>query len=230
MLSADNGGTMTFRITNRRSRRNVRLGGFTAALLLLQLVPGTAAYAAHHRAPRTAARTCQRQRSGCASAASAAVCPNADLQPTTSNTSLVAAATLCLINQQRTTRHERPLRNNADLDQVAGQYSQSMVAGDYFSHVSPTGATLLDRVRESGYLRTGDAYELGENIAIGTAWLATPAATVTAWMNSPDHRENILDPDFTSTGIGVVAAVPAQYSADEAGATYTQDFGVVQAQ
>ena len=104
-----------------------------------------------------------------------------------------------------------------------------MVSADYFDHVSPTGETPLDRIRASGYLRRGDAYELGENIDLGTLNLATPAAVVADWMNSPDHRANILNSDFVDSGIGVVAQAPAQYAGAQDGATYTQDFGALEA-
>ena len=42
----------------------------------------------------------------------------------------------------------------------------------------------------------------GENIAIG---YATPEAVVNAWMNSPGHRANILNPSYTQLGVGYVA-------------------------
>lgn len=104
-----------------------------------------------------------------------------------------------------------------------------MVSSNYFDHISPTGETPLDRIRSSGYVPSGWGYELGENIGLGTFGLATPASIVTAWMDSPEHRANILDPDFRDSGVGVVARAPAQYANGEPGATYTQDFGVVQA-
>jgi uncharacterized protein YkwD len=156
-------------------------------------------------------------------------CTNGNLVPTSSNHVQIAAATLCLVNAQRALAGEGPLRENANLDSSAAHHSQDMVAANYFDHTSPTGETPLDRITASGYLPAGWAYELGENIAAGTLQLSTPSAIVTGWMNSPDHRANILNADFTDSGIGVVAQVPAQYSGGQAGATYTQDFGVVQA-
>ena len=76
-------------------------------------------------------------------------------------------------------------------------------------------------------MRSDQGYELGENIDCATEYLATPAATVSAWMNSPEHRENILNGEYRETGIGVAAAAPASFAAGQAGATYTQDFGVI---
>jgi uncharacterized protein YkwD len=156
-------------------------------------------------------------------------CVNSDLIPTSANIPQIDAATLCLINQQRALHGESPLRDNADLDNSATQHSQDMVTADYFDHTSPTGDTVLDRIRASGYLISGDVYELGENIDLGTYQLATPAAIVSDWMNSPDHRANILNSDFVDSGIGVVAQAPAQYAGAQPGATYTQDFGAREA-
>jgi uncharacterized protein YkwD len=46
-------------------------------------------------------------------------------------------------------------------------------------------------------------------------------------MASPGHRANILNPEFRSTGVGVSPQAPAPLAGGQAGATYTQDFGVI---
>jgi hypothetical protein len=100
-----------------------------------------------------------------------------------------------------------------------------MVAQQFFDHVSPDGATLLDRLTAVGYLGSSvDTWAAGENIAWGTGDLSTPRSIVQAWMNSPPHRENILDRTFRDIGLGVAVGVPQQGAGD--GATYTTDFGV----
>jgi uncharacterized protein YkwD len=70
-------------------------------------------------------------------------------------------------------------------------------------------------------------FEVGENIAWGTLQLATPRAIVAAWMASPGHRANILDPRFRDTAIGVSPHPPASLAHSQPGAIYTQDFGVI---
>ena len=55
----------------------------------------------------------------------------------------------------------------------------------------------------------------------------TPRAIVAAWMASPGHRANILDARFRDTGIGVSPHPPASLADGQAGAIYTQDFGVI---
>jgi len=103
-----------------------------------------------------------------------------------------------------------------------------MASRDYFEHVGGRGDTPLSRMRAAGYIFSSRlGYELGENIAWGTLWKATPRAIVAAWMTSPEHRANILDRQFRDTAIGVFPRVPAALARGQAGAVYTQEFGVI---
>ncbi len=155
-------------------------------------------------------------------------CLHTGLRPTRQNIGLVRAATLCLINRERTRHGERPLRPNRRLRRAAQAHTVSMADGDYFEHVGPQGQTPLARMRSVGYISSSRVgYEVGENIAWGTLWLASPRAIVAAWMASPRHRANILDPRYRETGIGVSAHPPSSLAHGQAGAIYTQDFGVI---
>ncbi len=147
--------------------------------------------------------------------------------PTTRNLSLTRAATLCLINRERAAHGERPLRANTRLRLAAQTHTDSMARHDYFEHVGPAGSTPLARIRHAGYISSRLGYEVGENIAWGTGYLATPRAIVAAWMRSPGHRANILDPRYRETGIGVSPHAPASLAHGQPGAIYTQDFGVI---
>jgi uncharacterized protein YkwD len=103
-----------------------------------------------------------------------------------------------------------------------------MAFDDYFEHVGPRGQTPLARMRAVGYISSKQrGFEVGENIAWGTLWLATPRAIVTAWMASPGHRANILDARYRETGIGVSPHPLSSHAHGQPGAIYTQDFGVV---
>jgi uncharacterized protein YkwD len=154
-------------------------------------------------------------------------CTNTELTPTGANIAEVRAATLCLINREREQHGEAPLSENPHLLAAAQGHSEDMVDRDYFSHTTPTGEAFDTRILASGYVQRDQPYMLGENIDCGTLYLATPAATVSAWMNSPEHRENILNGEYRETGMGVAAAAPASFGGGQAGATYTQDFGVI---
>ncbi len=102
-----------------------------------------------------------------------------------------------------------------------------MAFGNYFQHYGPHGQTPLARIRAAGYVSSRGGFEIGENIAWGTRSLATPRAIVFGWMHSRGHRANILDRRYRDSGIGVSAHMPTSLSRGQAGAVYTQDFGVI---
>ncbi len=155
-------------------------------------------------------------------------CAGARLEPTVRNIPRIRSAVLCLVNRERRRHGEHPLRMNLHLQRAAQAHTESMAFGDYFQHVGPSGQTPLARMRASGYIHGAHAaYVVGENIAWGTLWLATPRAIVAAWMASPGHRANILNPRFRDTAVGVSPHVPGAMSHGQHGAIYTQDFGVV---
>jgi len=150
-------------------------------------------------------------------------CANVPLVPNNSNLALVRAATLCLVNRERTSRGERALSANRDLQQAAQAHSQDMAAGNYFEHDGRGGSTPLSRMRAAGYIFSSHlGYAIGENIAWATLWLASPKAIVAGWMASPGHRANILDATFRDTGVGVS---PHPLAHGQSGGIYTQDFG-----
>ena len=155
-------------------------------------------------------------------------CPNANLTPTSGDIASVVAATLCLVNDERVRFGESALIEDPRLASAALGHSTDMDAHDYFSHVSPTGSTLLTRIEASGFIPNGNVgYTLGENIAWGTLWLGTPRGIVKAWMESPGHRANILNGSFRYTGVGVDPDLPRSMSDGQAGGMYTQDFGTI---
>lgn len=88
------------------------------------------------------------------------------------------------------------------LAQAAAGHAQDMARLNFFSHTSPEGGTLTDRVNATGY-----AWQrLGENLAAGHT---SVAAVVDAWLASPDHCANMMNPLFTEMG---VACVPGSAS------------------
>jgi uncharacterized protein YkwD len=154
-------------------------------------------------------------------------CPDTGLTPTTHNVAEVRAATLCLVNRERTDHGERALRWNNRLVAAAQSHSESMAFGGYFQHISPNGETPVSRMRHVGYIYSSRiGFEVGENIAWGSLWLGTPRAIVAAWMASPGHRANILDANYRETGIGVSPHL-SLFAPGQSGGMYTQDFGVI---
>jgi len=155
-------------------------------------------------------------------------CANTTITPNAANVPTIRTAILCLVDRERARDGERPLRPNGHVQLAAQRHTEDMVGREYFEHVSPSGESLADRLRASGYIYSANiGYALGENIAWGTLEDATPESIVAAWMASPGHRANILDPRFHDTGIGVEARVPNSLGEGQAGAMYTQDFGLI---
>ncbi len=162
------------------------------------------------------------------SAVLATPCANTGLTPEAGDLALVRASVLCLINHKRAENGERPLVFNSALQAAAESHDNELIAADYFAHVSPTGETPLERIRDMGYLPSPfDGYVVGENLAWGTYDLSTPQSIANAWFNSPPHLANILEGAYRETGMAVVPAVPSSLAAGAPGATYAQEFGVV---
>jgi uncharacterized protein YkwD len=155
-------------------------------------------------------------------------CQNTELTPSAENIQLVRAAVLCLINRKRAESSESPLQASQQLEEAAEGHCQELIADDYFAHVSPSGQTPVDRIRDTGYIPSpSDGYVIGENLAWGTYQLSTPQSIVAAWFASPGHLANILEAQYKETGIGVTPNVPSSLAEGAPGATYAQEFGVI---
>ncbi len=103
-----------------------------------------------------------------------------------------------LINQERARQALPPLAMDETLREIARRHSEEMFRLSYFSHTSPVTGSPADRLNAAGIRYT----VAGENLAYA------PAVQVAhdGLMNSPDHRKNILSPDFSRVGIGVIQA------------------------
>jgi uncharacterized protein YkwD len=103
------------------------------------------------------------------------------------------------INAVRGEHMRPPLRVDAELARLAREYSCALLHRGALSHTDPDGKTVSDRV-----LSVGKKFlAVGENLARSTGPGDPLGAAIDAWMQSPGHRENILRPDFTDTGVGV---------------------------
>jgi len=87
------------------------------------------------------------------------------------------------------------LTDNSNLNQAAQTQSQNMALQDFFDHTGLDGSHPWDRMTAAGYHWSRAA----ENIAAGQR---TPEEVVTAWINSPGHRANMLDPNVKDIGVG----------------------------
>ena len=123
---------------------------------------------------------------------------------------------MALINQERQAHGLAPLTMQANLRAAARAHSEDMACNGFFSHTGSDGSTPADRVRRFGYTFS----YLGENIYAGNGPYNSPQAAFDAWMNSPPHRENMLNPNFIHVGIGYRYLSNSPY-----GSYWTADFG-----
>lgn len=102
-----------------------------------------------------------------------------------------------LTNEERIKNNLPNLSYNEKLSSAAYQKAQDMFSKNYWAHYSPDGKTPWDFILSSGY-----GYEYaGENLAKNFLFSDN---VVSAWMNSPSHRENILKQNYTDVGFAIV--------------------------
>ncbi|HEY9600511.1 MAG TPA: CAP domain-containing protein [Allocoleopsis sp.] len=114
-------------------------------------------------------------------------------------TAKMEAAVRQRINEIREQKGLNALENNEKLAQVARNYSQQMARDNFFSHTGSDGSTLATRVRAGRIFY----WVVGENLFKSRNIAEPVPVAVQGWMKSPGHRENILRPIFTQTGVGV---------------------------
>lgn len=84
---------------------------------------------------------------------------------------------------------------NPALRCAARLHAKDMQDRNYFSHTTPDGVTFDQRITQAGY----DWRTIGENIAYGQR---SPQEVMTAWMQSPGHCQNLMNPSFKELGVG----------------------------
>jgi uncharacterized protein YkwD len=143
-----------------------------------------------------------------------------------------------LINRQRTENGLGTLSFDPALAEIARNHSEDMAAHHYFAHINPAGQNPTARGTAANYScrkNYGSYYTLGiaENLFLNNLYTAatfysnretvyqwnTPEdiaqITVSGWMNSSGHRENILTPTFDRQGIGVTIASEKVYITED---------------
>ncbi len=110
-----------------------------------------------------------------------------------------------LTNLERKKLRLVPCRTVKQLTVAARGHSTDMLRLNFFDHVSPIAERESVNLRASQAGWTGE--RLSENIfeADGLSIDKLPAAVMSGWMNSPSHRDNLLDPDSDLIGVGVAS-------------------------
>lgn len=106
-------------------------------------------------------------------------------------------------NEQRASAQEAALSIDTQLSAAAQAKAEDMAAHNYWSHTSPDGKTPWSFITESGY----QYQAAGENLAYG---FSNASDVVTGWMNSTEHRDNILNASYQNVGFGVAQAANFQ--------------------
>lgn len=92
-----------------------------------------------------------------------------------------------------------PLKRQDNLQSAARWMGEDMARAGYFSHTDSKGRSIDTRLPDHGYQ---NYHVIAENLAGGQK---TPEQVVAAWMNSPGHRANILNPSVEEIGVAYVA-------------------------
>jgi uncharacterized protein YkwD len=113
-------------------------------------------------------------------------------------TDITPASVIKLVNESREESGLPRLQENEKLSQTAKDKLNDMIANQYFAHTSPAGVEPWHWFGENKY----DYIYAGENLAIN---FQTAEAQHAAWMKSPTHKKNILNPNYSEIGVAVGA-------------------------
>lgn len=89
-----------------------------------------------------------------------------------------------------------PLVLDARLTAAAQGHSDDMHANGFMSHTGSDGSSLPERVERQGY----DWRGVAENVARGHG---SAASVMAAWLTSPGHCANVMQPSFSALGVGL---------------------------
>ena len=139
---------------------------------------------------------------------------------------VVSATLVDLANGDRASAAIAPLETNATLTKIAQDKANDMAAKGYFAHTSPDGKTPWYWYQQEGY----SFLYAGENLAVD---FNDSVDVNTAWMNSPEHRSNLLNGHFKQIGIataqGTYKGHPTTFVVQEFGTPSSAPSAPVQA-
>ena len=113
-----------------------------------------------------------------------------------------------LINDERAAQGLPAYAAQGQLQTAARLHSTDMACNSFLSHTGSDGSTVGMRVAAQGYSLSW----VGENIlATSDTSSQAPQSAFDWWMNSPDHRANLLSPNYTEIGIGYIYVAGSPY-------------------
>ncbi len=102
-----------------------------------------------------------------------------------------------LINRERSRSRLAMLQWDDDLARVARNFSRQMARDGFFSHSDRQGRTVIQRASRVSWSK------IGENLFMAAGMDDITSFAVRGWMKSSTHRRNLLDREWTDTGIGI---------------------------
>lgn len=105
-----------------------------------------------------------------------------------------------LVNAQRRRSRLNDLIWDDNLARMARSFSKKMAKENFFAHADFDGKTVVNRAEDS---RIKDWSKIGENLFYFEGNHNFDELAVKSWMKSPTHRQNIMDENWTATGIGI---------------------------
>jgi uncharacterized protein YkwD len=139
------------------------------------------------------------------------VCAQETTQILSPESAAIEKRLLALVNEERKSRGLPPLLLSDGLAALARRHSADLALSGTLSHLSSSGESFQDRLVKAGFFYAG----AGENVARSETYVADIVHR--SLMESPEHRENILDSRFDTAGIGAVRTKDGSYFV-------TQDF------
>ena len=160
-----------------------------------------------------------------AAASTAAAAPARTRQPQAALSTLERGVLLD-INVLRQEHHLAALRLNVQLTSAARLHSQQMAADGYFEHESADGSAFWKRVQRFYASSPWSYWSVGENLLWSSPGI-DGAGALKLWLASPEHRKNLMNPNWREIGVSAVHAAQAPGVYHGLGVTIvTTDFGV----
>ena len=124
------------------------------------------------------------------------------------NTVDVERTAFQMLNQKRSENGLHPLVWNEQVASVARVHSQNMAEFQFFGHRGLDNKLVSHRADD---LKLGKWLSIGENIAYNRGYADPVEKAVDNWLNSPAHRQNLLNVDWKESAVGVAVAEDGSY-------------------
>ena len=128
--------------------------------------------------------------------------------PVHANTVSLERVAFNVLNQKRAENGLSPLAWNEKLAGVARLHSHNMAEFSFFSHKGLDGKMAAERANQMGL---GQWRSIGENLAFSHGFQDPVAHAVRLWLDSPAHRQNLLDGNWRETAVGIAVAEDGSY-------------------